>query len=196
MPKPRSEAKSEATVVGAGKPSAPSDADYVVGYCRPPVEHRFKKGQSGNPNGRPKGRRNIRTEIAEICAQPVQVRDNGKIRRTTLLGAIVLTHAAQGAKGDPRSARLAFDLAKSLGVLDLEDDDASILPIAAGKRQRGDWLFSGLDPKSLSRDELIELSRIAEIVELGGDITALSTADFERAKDILNKGRGKDVTPQ
>ena len=25
-----------------------------VGYCRPPAEHRFRKGQSGNPGGRPR----------------------------------------------------------------------------------------------------------------------------------------------
>lgn len=25
-----------------------------VGYCRPPKKHRFRKGQSGNPGGRPR----------------------------------------------------------------------------------------------------------------------------------------------
>lgn len=33
-------------------------SDYEVGYGKPPAETRFKKGQSGNPNGRPKGSRN------------------------------------------------------------------------------------------------------------------------------------------
>ena len=29
-------------------------ADYDIGYGKPPEDTRFKKGQSGNPRGRPK----------------------------------------------------------------------------------------------------------------------------------------------
>lgn len=32
----------------------PKRNDYAVGYCKPPPEHQFKKGQSGNPGGHKK----------------------------------------------------------------------------------------------------------------------------------------------
>jgi hypothetical protein len=34
--------------------SGNEEKDYEVGYRKPPVDTRFKKGQSGNPSGRPK----------------------------------------------------------------------------------------------------------------------------------------------
>ena len=35
--------------------------NYEVGYAKPPDKSRFKKGQSGNPTGRVKGRRTYRS---------------------------------------------------------------------------------------------------------------------------------------
>ena len=40
--------------------------DYVVGYKRPPMHSRFKPGVSGNPSGRAKGTKNLRTLFQNI----------------------------------------------------------------------------------------------------------------------------------
>jgi hypothetical protein len=58
-----------------------------------------------------------------------------------------------------------------------------------------DALFEHLDENLLSQTEQIESSRLAEVIDSAdGDITALSSADFERVKYIVNKGRGKGTT--
>jgi hypothetical protein len=184
----------------AGRPG------YVVGYGRPPVHSRFKQGQSGNLKGRPKGRRNVKSELREIVAKKIVVRDGEKERQVSLLGANVLSHGVKGAKGDVRSAGLFLNSAYRMGLLDDEDavaiesaerdsrNDGVVLITPASKSRPSDTLFENLDLQLLPREELTELARLAEIIDLDG-VTALSTADFERMKHIINKGRGEGHHP-
>jgi hypothetical protein len=52
-----------------------SDTDYDVGYRKPPKDHQFPKGQSGNPGGRrPKEKKMEVVDIAEVLERPVTVR--------------------------------------------------------------------------------------------------------------------------
>jgi len=37
------------------------EASYEIGYGKPPKSHQWRRGQSGNPKGRPRGSRNRRT---------------------------------------------------------------------------------------------------------------------------------------
>jgi hypothetical protein len=176
---------------------------YAVGYCRPPIETRFQKGKSGYPAGRPKGRRNVKSELKEIARRNVKIRDGDKEREMSLLAANFFAHAIKGAKGDVRSTTLVLNLADRVGLMNSEDgadnrlwcEDAGGVALGRNSTAPSSGLFENLDPDRLSREEQAELSRLAQIIDLGGDITALSTGDFEEVKRIVNKGRGKDVTP-
>jgi Family of unknown function (DUF5681) len=60
-------------------PVSDDDAgDYKVGYKKPPLHTRFKKGQSGNPRGRPRGAKNFSSVLDDALNQPVVVTENGR----------------------------------------------------------------------------------------------------------------------
>ena len=58
-----------------------SDGDYEVGYRKPPVATQFKKGQSGNPAGRARGKASLATLLERAISANVVVNEDG--RRTT-----------------------------------------------------------------------------------------------------------------
>ena len=77
--------------------------DEASGYKQPPKAHRFKRGQSGNPKGRPKGARNLSTDLNEMMTKRISVRENGKKRRITRQKALLLSLFEKGIHGDVRA---------------------------------------------------------------------------------------------
>lgn len=51
--------------------------DDTVGYKKPPKNKQFKKGQSGNRNGRPKKVKQSTSDIVAILSEPVAVNNAG-----------------------------------------------------------------------------------------------------------------------
>lgn len=62
--------------------------DYKVGYGKPPKHGQFKKGESGNPYGRPKKRKQEADhDPSAILAEPVKVKAHGKMKELSALEA-------------------------------------------------------------------------------------------------------------
>ena len=94
-----------------------------VGYKRPPREHQFRPGQSGNPSGRPKGTRNFRSELREELSEVVTVRDGDREIEVSKQRALIKSLVAAAIDGNQRAA--ASVLAMCMRMLaDAEDDDA------------------------------------------------------------------------
>jgi hypothetical protein len=62
---------------------------YDVGYGKPPLHTRFRKGQSGNPKGRGKGTKNFATIFVKAMSQPVTINENGKRKKISKLAAAI-----------------------------------------------------------------------------------------------------------
>jgi Family of unknown function (DUF5681) len=62
-------------------PSRPPARNYEVGKCRTPKATRWKPGQSGNPNGRPKGSKNAATMAKAALSRKVAATVNGRKRQ-------------------------------------------------------------------------------------------------------------------
>lgn len=78
--------------------------DAPGGYGRPPKNTRFKPGRSGNTKGRPKGTRNLKSDLASLLQTRVPIRQDGELRHVSRQEAILLTLYAKAIQGDTKAS--------------------------------------------------------------------------------------------
>lgn len=89
-----------------------------VGYKRPPMHSRFKRGQSGNPSGRAKNSQNLKTLFHKILKEEVSLREGTEIRKVSKAEAVMRGLVIGALKGDTRSISTLFRLAEQTGQFD------------------------------------------------------------------------------
>jgi hypothetical protein len=88
---------------------------YAVGYGQPPRATRFKKGESGNPKGRPKGSRSVGALLQEILEQRISVTENGRARRVAALEVMLRRLANDAMRNDVAALKTILTLVDRYG---------------------------------------------------------------------------------
>ena len=96
-----------------------SDKGKMVGYGHPPVATQFQKGQSGNPKGRPKGRKGVGTIFRDALLRKIEVRESNRVRLMPKIEAAIEVNLNKALKGDHRAFAKVMDVAVKLGILAL-----------------------------------------------------------------------------
>lgn len=108
-------------------PEQSAEEDNNVGYGHPPIHSRFQPGQSGNPKGRQKGAKNLKTVLSAVLKEKVTIRTNNKVKKVTKLEALVQKTTNEALAGDPKSVVTLMGMMKTAGF----DDELDKVKAAA-----------------------------------------------------------------
>jgi hypothetical protein len=90
---------------------------------RPDFRTRFKKGQSGNPRGRPRGSKNKRSLLVDVLYRPIQVKDSSGTRSVPKIVAATEVCINNAIKGDLRSYVKIMEIAQKFQLLEKSPHD-------------------------------------------------------------------------
>lgn len=99
--------------------SAPPE--YEVGYGKPPKKHRFRKGASGNPKGRPRGSGKKKSTDLEQKLIDIVKREAGRLvtiqtetgpQQIQMNEAVIRSIYVNAAKGDHRAQKTVIELSR------------------------------------------------------------------------------------
>lgn len=94
------------------RPKARRSKSYAVGYGKPPVEHRFKSGVSGNKKGRPKSVPDISEMAAKELNRLRRVKIEGEYVTMRTAELLIRRLTAEGSSGKLASTRELFAMAE------------------------------------------------------------------------------------
>ena len=94
-----------------------------MSYKQPPIKNRFQRGVSGNPGGRPKGRKaspDPGEALYRVFARKMHITENNKRRKVYFAEVMILNLAKLAASGDSRAV---FALVKLLDWFPVNNEE-------------------------------------------------------------------------
>lgn len=164
------------------------------GYGRPPKHSRFKPGQSGNPNGRPRRRRRaFMNEFERQLYRQVTSRGpDGKEQKVELISALAITLLNNALKGKSKALTIVLGLMERLrsqqdrknltGVLAVHVPSFEMTPEAWGEAVR----------KAEEKAEA-EMARLLDDIDEDGDQPPKPPAPPPKPKPLHPKPGGTRV---
>jgi Family of unknown function (DUF5681) len=102
------------------------ERDYEVGYGKPPRHTRFEPGRSGNPRGRPRGAKNMKTLLSKALNELVLVTEPGGRRKVSKREAIVTQLVNRSAKADYKAIQILLGMLRDIEAnTDAHSSDAA-----------------------------------------------------------------------
>jgi hypothetical protein len=134
-----------------------SDSDFRVGYGRPPKEHQFRAGQSGNPTGRPKGARSFKSDLRDELGELVSISDDNATVEVTKQRAIIKTLLRLAIAGDPRAIATIVSSCARAFIEENSDEpesaeDKAIMDAVGGRPRKHRDGMSGETPPSRNKE--------------------------------------------
>jgi hypothetical protein len=117
-----------------------ANEDEAVGYGRPPKATQFKKGQSGNPTGRPRKERGLKPIAARVLGevQRLSGKPKGDRVRYTTLEVVVMTLKQLTASGHVRASKLYMRFVKRYATQETGDQEIGYI-ILPERLTREEW---------------------------------------------------------